>query len=90
VTTDTSNALKTGMDLIDKRWPREVFAALGVPGEILPGVVRAGTALASCGERAGGYADGNPARHARHRRHDGRLCGTDGRDLEALGTQASS
>jgi D-ribulokinase len=45
VATDTSNALKTGVDLINERWPREVFAALGVPGEILPAVVRAGTAL---------------------------------------------
>lgn len=42
MTTDTSNALKTGVDLINERWPRDVFAALGVPGEILPGVVRPG------------------------------------------------
>jgi D-ribulokinase len=45
VATDTSNALKTGVDLISERWPCEVFAALGVPDEILPAVVRAGTAL---------------------------------------------
>jgi D-ribulokinase len=45
VATDTSNALKTGVDLINERWPREVFAALGVPVEILPRVVRAGTSL---------------------------------------------
>jgi D-ribulokinase len=45
VATDTSNALKTGVDLINERWPDEVFAALGVPGEILPAVVRAGTSL---------------------------------------------
>jgi sugar (pentulose or hexulose) kinase len=45
VATDTSNALKTGVDLINERWPGEVFAALGVPGEILPAVVRAGTSL---------------------------------------------
>jgi D-ribulokinase len=45
VATDTSNALKTGVDLINECWPREVFAALGVPDEILPAVVRAGTCL---------------------------------------------
>ena len=45
VVTDTSNALKTGVDLINECWPREVFAALGVPDEILPEVVRAGTCL---------------------------------------------
>jgi D-ribulokinase len=45
VVTDTSNALKTGVDLINECWPREVFAALGVPDEILPAVVRAGTCL---------------------------------------------
>ena len=45
VATDTSNALKTGVDLINECWPREVFAALGVPEEILPTVVRAGTSL---------------------------------------------
>jgi sugar (pentulose or hexulose) kinase len=45
VATDTSNALKTGVDLINERWPREVFEALRVPSEILPAVVRAGTPL---------------------------------------------
>jgi sugar (pentulose or hexulose) kinase len=45
VATDTSNALKTGVDLINECWPREMFAALGVPDEILPAVVRAGTCL---------------------------------------------
>jgi sugar (pentulose or hexulose) kinase len=45
VATDTSNALKTGADLINECWPREVFAALGVPDNILPAVVRAGTCL---------------------------------------------
>ena len=45
VATDTSNALKTGVDLINERWPREVFEALGVSSEILPAVVRAGTPL---------------------------------------------
>jgi D-ribulokinase len=45
VATDTSNALKTGVDLIAERWPDAIFADLGVPAEILPPVVRAGTAL---------------------------------------------
>jgi D-ribulokinase len=45
VATDTSNALKTGVDPINECWPDAVFAALGVPSEILPPVVRSGTAL---------------------------------------------
>jgi D-ribulokinase len=45
VATDTSNALKTGVDLIGERWPDDTFAQLGVSGEILPPVVRAGTVL---------------------------------------------
>jgi D-ribulokinase len=45
VATDTSNALKTGVDLIGERWPDAIFAELGVPHEILPPVVRAGTIL---------------------------------------------
>ena len=52
VATDTSNALKTGVDLIKERWPDEVFAALGVPGEILPAVVRAGTSLGAVSAEA--------------------------------------
>ncbi len=45
VATDTSNALKTGVDVMNECWPHESFAALGVPDEILPAVVRAGTLL---------------------------------------------
>jgi D-ribulokinase len=45
VATDTSNALKTGCDLIHETWPHDVFAALGVPSEIMPGIVRSGTQL---------------------------------------------
>lgn len=45
VATDTSNALKSGVDLINDRWSDQVFNALGVPGEILPAVVRAGKLL---------------------------------------------
>src|SRR5258708_18675027 len=52
VATDTSNALKTGVDLINERWPEEVFATLGVSGEILPDVVRAGTVLGVVASKA--------------------------------------
>lgn len=53
VPSDTSNALKTGYDLINDRWPYEVFAALGVPDQILPAVVRPGTQIATvCAEAA--------------------------------------
>ncbi|MEO3870583.1 FGGY family carbohydrate kinase [Nonomuraea sp. B12E4] len=52
VATDLSNALKTGVDLIEERWPAEVFDALGVPAEILPAVVRPGTRLGVVGAQA--------------------------------------
>ncbi|PZG19687.1 FGGY-family carbohydrate kinase [Nonomuraea aridisoli] len=45
VATDLSNALKTGVDLIEERWPAEVFDALGVPAGMLPDVVRPGARL---------------------------------------------
>ncbi|GAA2216261.1 FGGY-family carbohydrate kinase [Nonomuraea monospora] len=45
VATDLSNALKTGVDLIEERWPLDVFDTLRVPREILPDVVRPGTRL---------------------------------------------
>ncbi|RVX44186.1 sugar (pentulose or hexulose) kinase [Nonomuraea polychroma] len=43
VPTDLSNALKTGVDLIEERWPAEVLEL--VPAEILPEVVRPGARL---------------------------------------------
>ncbi|MGW0810550.1 FGGY-family carbohydrate kinase [Nonomuraea sp. NPDC002799] len=43
VATDLSNALKTGVDLIDERWPDEVLDL--VPARVLPEVVRPGTRL---------------------------------------------
>ncbi|GAA3230792.1 FGGY-family carbohydrate kinase [Nonomuraea helvata] len=53
VATDLSNALKTGVDLIEERWPLEVMDALGVPSQILPEVVRPGTRLGVvCAEAA--------------------------------------
>ncbi|MEU8248041.1 FGGY family carbohydrate kinase [Nonomuraea sp. NPDC048916] len=53
VATDLSNALKTGVHLIDERWPSEVFDALGVPASALPRVVRPGSRLGTvCAEAA--------------------------------------
>jgi len=53
VSSDSSNALKTGYDLIREAWPLEVFDALGVPEQIMPAVVRPGTQLGTvCAEAA--------------------------------------
>lgn len=45
VATDTTNALKSGYDVIEEQWPGEVFERLGVPTRMLPEVVRPGTVL---------------------------------------------
>lgn len=54
---DTSNALKTGYDLIDGRWPDFVESQLGVPSAKLPSVVRPGTVIgevsAECSRQTG-------------------------------------
>ncbi|GAA5172097.1 FGGY-family carbohydrate kinase [Pseudonocardia eucalypti] len=52
VATDLSNALKTGVDLIGERWPTEVFDALGLPGALLPDLVRPGTPIGTVGAAA--------------------------------------
>jgi len=39
---DTSNTLKTGYDLIDRRWPDFIESALGIPTHKLPQVVTPG------------------------------------------------
>ena len=39
---DTSNALKTGYDLVDSRWPAFVRRDLGLPLSKLPGILRPG------------------------------------------------
>ena len=53
VPSDSSNALKTGYDLVRETWPYEVLDALGVPDQIMPAVVRSGTQLGTvCGEAA--------------------------------------
>jgi sugar (pentulose or hexulose) kinase len=55
VPTDVSTALKTGCDLITEEWPGPVLAALGVPGEMLPRVVRSGTRIGAVGAPAADY-----------------------------------
>jgi len=45
VATDTSHALKTGVDLESAAWPGEVFAELGIPLALLPPVVLPGAVL---------------------------------------------
>ncbi|NRQ32687.1 carbohydrate kinase [Nonomuraea sp. NN258] len=63
VATDLSNALKTGVDLIEERWPHEVFDALGVPAAMLPAVVRPGAVLGTvCASAAAetGLPQGTP------------------------------
>jgi sugar (pentulose or hexulose) kinase len=42
---DSSHALKTGYDLLERRWPTEVFEKLGLPAEVLPPVETAGSVL---------------------------------------------
>ena len=50
--TDHSNALKSGYDLIDKRWPDFVEAQLGIPRVKLPHVVAPGTCLGAVSDVA--------------------------------------
>ncbi|POX37780.1 carbohydrate kinase [Streptomyces sp. Ru73] len=45
VASDASHALKTGYHLLAEGWPEKELAALGVPGALLPEVVRPGTVL---------------------------------------------
>ncbi|HEY0816488.1 MAG TPA: FGGY family carbohydrate kinase [Pseudonocardia sp.] len=42
---DSSHALKTGYDLLERRWPTEVFERLGLPAQLLPPVETAGSLL---------------------------------------------
>ncbi|WP_222854318.1 FGGY-family carbohydrate kinase [Fodinicola acaciae] len=57
VATDTGHALKTGADLIERRWPTDVLDALGLDPAILPDLVLPGTPLgqltAKAAERTG-------------------------------------
>jgi sugar (pentulose or hexulose) kinase len=53
VPSDSSNALKTGYDLINESWPYDVFEALCVPEAIMPEVVRPGTQIGTvCADAA--------------------------------------
>ena len=45
VSSDSSNALKTGYDLLRETWPYEVLDVLAVPHQLLPPVTRSGTQL---------------------------------------------
>jgi len=47
---DTSNALKTGYDLIEGRWPEFIESSLGIPEDKLPRVVSPGTIIAEVSE----------------------------------------
>jgi sugar (pentulose or hexulose) kinase len=65
VATDTSHALKTGVDLRTGGWPDEVLAELGVPAGVLPDAVPPGTVLGTVSESAAaetGLAAGTPVR----------------------------
>jgi len=63
VATDSSQALKSGVDLTTLNWPREVFDRLGVDAAVLPEVVLPGTLLGrvcvAAAERTG-LAAGTP------------------------------
>lgn len=52
VATDWSHALKSGYDLMNDRWPEEVFERLEIPVERLPDVVRPGTVTGEISEAA--------------------------------------
>lgn len=60
VPTDTSNALKTGYDLLRRRWPADVLELVGVPAGALPAVVVPGTRIGEVGAAAAAHT-GIPA-----------------------------
>ena len=63
LSSDSSNALKTGYDLIRDAWPYEELNRLGVPEQIMPEIVRSGTQLGTvCSEAAAmtGIPEGTP------------------------------
>ena len=65
VATDTSHALKTGVDLRNVSWPDDVLSELGVPSAVLPEVVLPGTVLGTIGADAAretGIPAGTPVR----------------------------
>lgn len=60
---DTSNALKTGYDLVDRKWPSFIESDLGIPIEKLPQIaspgLTIGTVSESCAQETG-LAAGTP------------------------------
>jgi sugar (pentulose or hexulose) kinase len=52
IPSDSSNALKTGYDLVRENWPYEVLDALEVPRQMMPAVVRPGTPIGTICTRA--------------------------------------
>jgi sugar (pentulose or hexulose) kinase len=53
IPSDSSNALKTGYDLVHETWPYEVLEALAVPRQIMPTVVHPGTQVGTiCAQAA--------------------------------------
>jgi sugar (pentulose or hexulose) kinase len=65
VATDTSHALKTGVDPVAVAWPAGVLAALGLDAALLPEVVLPGTVLGAVSARAAeetGIPAGTPVR----------------------------
>jgi sugar (pentulose or hexulose) kinase len=65
VATDTSHALKTGADLRDGTWPRDLLRGLGLDFTLLPDLVVPGTTLgrvSGAGARATGLRAGTPVR----------------------------
>lgn len=59
VPTDSSQALKSGYDLVGECWPEAAMDALGIRAGVLPEVVRPGTQLGEVGA-AGAQATGIP------------------------------
>jgi xylulokinase len=59
-TSDWSNALKSGYDLIEGRWPEFIESALGIPLDRLPRVVAPGAPIARV-SAGGASASGLPA-----------------------------
>ncbi len=63
--TDTSHALKTGYDLLERAWPTDVVVELGVDPDCLPEVVLPGAGLGEVGAAASeatGLPVGTPVR----------------------------
>lgn len=61
--TDSSHALKSGYDLLNDRWPADVFRTLGIDEHLLPPVVRPGNVIGEISHNAAamtGLAIGTP------------------------------